>query len=76
MYFMLFKQIEYVCAHRQARNSNNVILRTSFAVWHTAWVLNRCDTPQAFCLIIFLHLKWSLTVDKIVHLSLSVEEPY
>lgn len=35
-----------------------------FAVWHTAQLLNRCDTPQAFSLIIFLYLKGSLTVTK------------
>lgn len=70
----VLKQIEYMCARRPERNSNNVILRTSFAVWHPARALNRCDIPQAFSLIIFLHLKWSLTVTKNVHLSLSLEE--
>lgn len=33
-------------------------------MWHTAQVLNRCDFPQAFSLIIFLHLKWILTASK------------
>lgn len=40
-------------------------------MWHTAQVLNRCDFPQAFSLIIFLRLKWILTAThKKVHLSL------
>lgn len=59
----VLKQSECVRAHRPERNCNNVILRTSF-MWHTARGLNRCDTPQAFSFIIFLHLKRGLTVTK------------
>lgn len=51
----VLKQIEYVHARRSERNCNNVILKSSFALWRTAQVLKRCDTPRAFPLIMVRH---------------------
>lgn len=69
----VLKQIEYVHARGPERDRNNVILKSSFALWRTAQVLKRRDTPRAFSLIMVQHLKWSVAVIKNVHLSLSQE---